>query len=92
VGVIWKWNHSFSRLAFNPADIGTERALFGSLLLRFYSWRETTHGLGENIEKCLIELDLRPSSRGPERNIFSVSLPTLCLNGDGLEGGGSVSG
>jgi hypothetical protein len=39
--------------------------------LDFYSRRETTiHTLGENSEKCLIDLDLRPSRRGTEK-IFS---------------------
>ena len=48
-----------------------ERALFGSMLLDFYSRRETTHSLGENIEKCLIEVDLRPGRGGTEK-IFSL--------------------
>jgi hypothetical protein len=37
--------------------------------------------LGENIEKCLIDVDLRPSWRGPEKYIFSVLLPTRRLAG-----------
>jgi len=44
------------------------------------------------LEKCLIEINLRPSSEGTEKNMFSVLLPTLCLHGDWLEGRGSVSG
>ena len=50
------------------------------------------HCLGEIIEKCLIEVDLRVSRGGPEKYIFSVLLPTLCLHGDRLDGEGDVSG
>jgi len=49
------------------------------------------HILGENVEKRLIDVDLRHSRRG-KKYIFSVLLPTLCLHGDRLEGGGYVSG
>ena len=41
-----------------------------------FSERDHNHSLGENIEKCLIGLDLRPSRRGSIKNIFSVRLPT----------------
>lgn len=61
---------------------------FGLLFLE----RDHNHTLGENIEKCLIDVDLSPSRRGTEKYIFSVLLPTLCLHGDWLEGGGYVSG
>ena len=57
-----------------------------------FSEGDHNHSLGENIEKCLIDVDLRPSRRGTEKYIFSVLLPTLCLHGDGLEGGWCVSG
>jgi len=40
---------------------------------------EHNRGIGENIEKCLIDVDLRPGRRGI-KNIFSVVLPTLCLH------------
>ena len=46
------------------------------------------HALGENIEKCLKEVDLRPSRRG-DKNIFSLF---YCLHGEGPEGGWCVSG
>jgi hypothetical protein len=57
-----------------------------------FSEEDHHHGFGENIEKCRIDVDLRPSERGTEKYIFSVLLPTLCLHGDWLEGRGDVSG
>jgi len=57
-----------------------------------FSEGDHNHSMGENIEKCLIDLDFWPSRGGGRKNIFSVLLPTLCLHGDRLEGGGSVSG
>ena len=49
----------------------------------FYSLRKTTYSLGEKIEKCLIDVDLKPSRGGSEKNIFFVLLP----NGHWLKGG-----
>jgi hypothetical protein len=49
------------------------------------------YGLGWNIEKCLIDLGLRPGRKGAEKYIFAVLLPTLGLHEDRLEGGGDVS-
>jgi len=57
-----------------------------------FSEEDQNHSLGENAEEPLIEINLRPSRGGTEKNIFSVLLPILCLNGDWLEGRGSVSG
>jgi len=36
-----------------------------------FSERDHNHSFGENTEKCLIDVDLRPSRRGIE-NIFSL--------------------
>ena len=56
-----------------------------------FSVGDHNYGLGENIEKSLIDFDLRPSRRGEKKYIFPVLLPTLCLHGDRLEGGWCVS-
>ena len=58
----------------------------------FFSKRDHNHSFGENLEKCLIEVDLMASRGGSEKYIFSVLLPTLCLQWDRLERGGCVSG
>jgi hypothetical protein len=52
-----------------------------------FSEGDHNHSMGENIEKCLIDVDLRPNRGGVGENIFSVLLPALCLHGDRLEGG-----
>jgi hypothetical protein len=57
-----------------------------------FSEGDRNYSLGENIETYLVDVGLRPSRGWTEKNIFSVLLPTLCLHGDRLEGGGSVSG
>jgi hypothetical protein len=76
-----------------PADGRSGNVYKCTWLLNFCFRRETTtNTLGENIEKGLIDLDLRTSRRGTEKNIFFVLPPTLCLHGDWLEGGGYVSG
>ncbi len=57
-----------------------------------FSEGDYSHSLGENIEKCLIDVYLWPSRGGQKINIFSVLLPTLCLHCDLVEGGWCVSG
>src|SRR5713226_5679851 len=46
-----------------------------------FSEGDQNHSLGENTEKCLIEINLRPNRGGTEKNIFSVRLPTRRLAG-----------
>jgi len=41
---------------------------------------DDNHSFGENLEKCRIDVDLRPSRRRTKKYIFSVLLPTLCLH------------
>jgi hypothetical protein len=41
-----------------------------------FSEGDHNHSMGENIEKCLIAVDLRPNRGGVGKNIFSVLLPT----------------
>ncbi|MEP6934855.1 MAG: hypothetical protein ABI988_13100 [Nitrospirota bacterium] len=68
---------------------------FLSVTLAFellFSEIDHNHSLGENIEKCLTDLDLMPGRRGVKKYTFSVQLPTLCLHGEGSEAMGVVSG
>ena len=38
-----------------------------------FSGRSHNHSLSENLEKCLVDLDLRPSSRGAGKAYFLFS-------------------
>ena len=65
-------HQSVANSQFMAADGSSGNSFQLVRLLDFYSWRETTPTLGENMENCLVEVGLRPSRRGIGKYIFSV--------------------